>query len=559
MNQHGPSLFEGKLIYTSVSQLESFDDQVYGGCNRKWFIDKVLKIKTPAKPSQKLGTQCHSQIEHYEKTGEDVLGDIVRAGRRFLPIPGPDLMLEHPMASGEPPTSFLTAAGVPFVGYIDLLHRRGEWVNDDGETNPDPLAAEAVDWKTSSKIDNEIDPDTGIVTARGYAKTADELAATWQMKGYAEYTRRLWSDLKFVRVSHGIFQTKGKKAASKRSKLLAIETVANNWIPAEALVERMKGIAATPRIEDVPANYEACGAYGGCPHKSICPRDPKKVLAELLGAGVMTRLTKGDQPMSLLAKMKEKSNGATAINAAVQIEKEKLIAEEKAAAAPTPSILPPDAPAPKNTYEPIPTLLSGTVTFTSGSGRVAPPTSVVSAPTILVNAADPVGQIELTIKEVASKKYTYADGTTVKIKPTEIDGKFYAMLKPRTAIIEPKTEIIKPEPVKIISPTEIPTTDADGFTLYLDASEDGIALTRIENYVEGLLRTLEKEFNATDIRCAPGDGPLAFGRWKGALAAFAKSKPPAAGNYACSSGNEICMVVFEAIAGLARRVIRGGR
>ena len=71
-------------------------------------------------PQQQVGTEGHAQLEHFLSTGEDVLGTFARAGAHLLPTPGPDLLVEQPL-DGEPP---LTAGGIPFTGFIDLVDAR---------------------------------------------------------------------------------------------------------------------------------------------------------------------------------------------------------------------------------------------------------------------------------------------------------------------------------------------------------------------------------------------------------------------------------------------------
>src|SRR5262245_20336800 len=96
---HGPAVADGKIRYLSVSSITAFDEKSFGGCERRWWYRYIAKVKEPPTKVQKLGTQVHAQIEHYLRTGEDVLGDLARSGARFLPRPGKDLYLEHAFGS----------------------------------------------------------------------------------------------------------------------------------------------------------------------------------------------------------------------------------------------------------------------------------------------------------------------------------------------------------------------------------------------------------------------------------------------------------------------------
>lgn len=102
---------------------------------------------------------------------------------------------------------------------------------------------------------------------------------------------------------------------------------------------------------------------------------------------------------------------------------------------------------------------------------------------------------------------------------------------------------------------------AKGVTLYVDVYfEKTINLpTRLEDYYTPLVRDLEKQFNAADIRCAPSDSPLAFGKWKGALACMVRDNPPPVGSYVVRGvgQSEIAQVVVEALSPVCCEIVRG--
>ncbi|MEO9194315.1 MAG: hypothetical protein ABI445_11680, partial [Polyangia bacterium] len=95
-------------------------------------------------------------------------------------------------------------------------------------------------------------------------------------------------------------------------------------------------------------------------------------------------------------------------------------------------------------------------------------------------------------------------------------------------------------------------------SIFLDCVPDKVATLRLETYAQTKADELAAHFKTDDIRCAPGDSPLAFGKWKGALAAFVRAEPPAVDAYVVSSGSEFGMVAFEALFNLAC-VVRGVR
>lgn len=604
----GPVIVEGRIRYLSVSQLEAYDSEVYGGCARRWHFRYVQGVKEKKRVFQELGSKVHEQIEHYLRTGEDVLGELARAGKRFMPRPGSDLLLEysfgyldepdavalarkrvsrdelkrandegwvwdkegadtgHILRPGTPaelealkkPTgpviSPLMAGGLPVIGFVDLLHDRGEWVDDEGTVHAEPGCAEVVDHKTTKQIDDEVDPDTGVVVSKGYAKTAEQLANTWQMTGYAKLALDGWHP-QAVRVSHHYFQTQGKRAASKRSKLITADEIRARWRKADALVEQMKATALEPDVRKVEPNYEACEAYKGCPHRAACPRDPKRILAEAFGR-------KGGASMNkFLSKVKkpEATTPPPPTAPEVDAEMQKLIAEEAAARA---GITPPDAPEPKAIAKP--------------PGETVPKGACASGQTVEVDA-----------DTAAGRKYACACGETIKISPKKLDdGKWYALVKKheaKPAKAEPAAElVVEPVAEPAISYGTVEISDADltpsavrrlvseetlaslepGITLYLDCVEDGVATQRLEAYAEKICADLCDHYKVKDIRFVPKtdrDNPLGFGGWRGALAIVARDCPPAKGAYSVSSGSEIGMVVFEALAPLATRVVRGAR
>lgn len=543
----GPVVENGEIRYLSVSQLEKFDPTVYGGCERRWWYRYVKREKEPQKSFAKVGDQCHAQAEHYLKTGDDVLGDIIRAGRRFLPRPGSDLLVEvkfgvlaWPGPVPAPVVSELVAGGVPLTGKADLMHCRGEWVDDDGtvRSEADPATAETLDHKTTKQIDNVVD-DTGRITSQGYAKTAAELADTWQMLGYGELAWQRWPHIKFVRLGHAYYQTKGKRAASKRSIVLPIETVRTRWREGDALVERMKAVARTERAEDVPANYGACSAYGGCPHRQKCPRDIGRLLKDMFGSkadALVARVAEKEEEgsMSLLAKRKAAMASGTTPAAAPDIKSEiaALEAEERAIKA---GITPPDMPAPLKIAEPHPEgsayaapikieaacghvvgmneyskLTDGTVKHIGCS--VAP--AVVAAAkqldmhpqTVADGVAEagaggpcPVGgtQIECDMDLVASKKFACACGTVkLKLKPAKLgDGKYYSLVPKHDVPGAPKVETTATPPATSppappVAPTVVIKPDA---SIEVKSLPDGV-LSAAEvnkiaetNYAAGVL------------------------------------------------------------------------
>ena len=271
----GKAVVDGELRYLSVSQVQTFDVEQDGGCPRKWHFDKVQGVKAPSTKAQDVGTEVHAQIEHYLKTGEDVLGPVARSGRHFIPASGSDLLVEAKF--GPRTTLSLEAAGVPFVGFVDLLQARGEYIDELGETRAEGHnVVEALDWKTSSNVER-------------YAKAPSALMRTVQMPGYGELVRQNVEGVERVRLSHVTFQTKGARLAKKSTVLVPVDAIAARWRKVEETVREMIHVARETDVGKVPANAESCKSFGGCPYRApnLCPRSQKDILRDAFGAKAM--------------------------------------------------------------------------------------------------------------------------------------------------------------------------------------------------------------------------------------------------------------------------------
>ncbi|WP_404370422.1 RecB family exonuclease [Corallococcus coralloides] len=71
----------------------------------------------------------------------------------------------------------------------------------------------------------------------------------------------------------------------------------------------------------------------------------------------------------------------------------------------------------------------------------------------------------------------------------------------------------------------------------------------LASYVGRMVAKIEQECGVVDIRVAPNDSPLAYGKWKGVLAATIRAEPPEPGTYAALgvAGSELMQVAVEAL------------
>src|SRR3984957_15588972 len=264
MSEHKHSVIDGELQHVSVSQIKTFDDTTETGCNRRWFFDKVLHFpREPPTANQELGTAIHKQIEHYLRTGENVLGSQAREALRFLPDPMSEgLLIEHELEG----TGF-KIAGVPVKGAIDIVNDTGIWTDNEGV--PHSLQEDEIelqDHKTTSNI--------------AYAKTPAELLADVQMVGYGKAATIIKPSIKSIRISHNNIGTK-VKGARKITALMSVEEMIARFeghlVPT---VAKMKDAAKLKVVEDLSPNLKACHSYNKpCPYLRDCQKDP---LAQLL-------------------------------------------------------------------------------------------------------------------------------------------------------------------------------------------------------------------------------------------------------------------------------------
>ena len=137
----------GVIASLSVSQISKFNEAEYGGCPRRWWLTKLGGEVEPVTKAMTAGVAWHAQDEHYLKTGEDVLGIHAMAGKHLMPLPGSDLFVEWGLNNLPKPKgkhyfpaeqSLLFAAKVPLIGFIDLLHVRGTYMDGQGGLVRDP-------------------------------------------------------------------------------------------------------------------------------------------------------------------------------------------------------------------------------------------------------------------------------------------------------------------------------------------------------------------------------------------------------------------------------------
>ncbi len=314
------------ISFTSVSQLARFDHAQDGGCELRWYKKTIQKIKEPERAATNEGSKVHSQLEHYLGNNQDVLGKIALQGKHLLPPPGPheSLFLEWglndkprpPPKDGKqvnwfpPEESLVKLAGLPLVGFEDVIDARQSYVQEDGTTLVEPGVVEVLDHKTASD--------------KKWTKEASDFIKSPQMLGYGKFVTQKFPWVQKIRLSQIYYLTKppppGEKTAWKKSALFDLAIIASAWYSLENIGERMKSAAGQRSEREVEGNLRACNSFGGCPHKPTCHVYQAQTITEKLQSQFGTNQTKESKKMSaanaLLARVKG-LNPATPTNGAV--------------------------------------------------------------------------------------------------------------------------------------------------------------------------------------------------------------------------------------------------
>lgn len=400
----GHSVVDRMVIYSSVSQIVLFDP-AWSGCHARWAYQYLPQVdvpppysKRPAKTKRQVaGSQHARDLEHYLKTGEDVLSPTLQEAKRFLPSPrnpltgALDILTEHPLGPDvrravalrrdwltrspgcgiEPEgdavaaevrrCAGLTASGVPIDGAWDYGHFRGEYVDEDGALRPEvrpDKTFEVVDLKTTSRVNPQTvgsGKNRGVVLP-GYAKTRAEILDHPQNLGYGVAIAGGNPGMRYGRLGNVYAQTT-RRYAEKRTGILHVDEIRERWRRrGDAVMVEMEQVAAVDRIDQVEGSWASCDAFThvdpkdpeatlpGCGHRYYCPhfaRRPIRVFTQ-----GETYVTQGRSLFDALAPDAAPSPSPIPTGlptgppedreAALARERDTLLAQERAAVPPAP-------------------------------------------------------------------------------------------------------------------------------------------------------------------------------------------------------------------------------
>jgi hypothetical protein len=602
---YGPVIRDGRVLYTSVSALTTADtDQE--GCLRKWWFRYVAGMREAQTAAMEIGTQVHEEIDHYLTTGEDVLGRIAGASRRFLPEPGKDLRVEFEIggtveerAAGQ---AILTAGGIPVVGKIDLRHLRGRAISKAGAPLDDPPGtAEHIDWKTTRDW--------------RYMKSDEGLMQTIQMPGYAEFSFRELPTLEYARLSHVVMKTEGTPEARKATILVDRERVARRWMTVDALGRAIQDVAREPEWSKVPANPRACNAFRGCPYRNKpCTLSHQEGLTSIFGPrlaeslvkGVFVELSMEEQIAGLMAQTAPTPPAApvgfsemfarcvaTIRATTLQDGKPAGFPVLNGAAAEAYAALCKADPSQSTTSE---GPLKGK-TFSTPEELQALAGALVAQKFTpkLLEWSMPGSAAVASIAGLAEDKPKRARDPEAEELEALADARHEASLPPTPPAEEPKKRVGRPakpkapagvaesqfppspavelaraaaeqakalpplppvpEPI-VINPPSLPKATPEGFTLLVNAITESPA-TSLRAYIDDLHTSVRSILSdKADVRVST-DERVSFGKWKVALGDLARQRPPAPGTYVIHTADEVDECVVNALRPLATLYARG--
>ena len=583
------------LEKVSVSQIASFDSTQPAGCPRRWWFRYVAGKPEPETQAKSKGKDFHTSIEHYLKTGEDVLSPEVRAGKHLIRR-GESQHIELQLPDQALGLS-LDFAGVYLSGRIDLLDCGTVHLDGEGaEVSEDTI--EVLDWKTTSSI-------------AAYAKSGAALLTDPQMVGYGLAVLNADKHADRVRLSHVYFQTRGQKLAAKRTIVATRDHLEGEHRRLTAVVSDMQRVSEISDASEVPKNLLACSAYGGCPHASYCPKTEAERLKNIWRTPMslrratpapQTQVTPVQQPAPAAPSEQavhtapvqpaathrpvraEIEAKLRAVEAKLREEIERSDDEEGCADC-----------GEELTIRNVSRLLDGTIKHIGCKGvaaQVAPPDQPVIA---LAQSFEPVPPESIQTLPPQARELAAQN-----VEPRRVVAKSEAQAsaaeapkrgrgRPRKTAAEPESQpgssaAVEPEQRVAVQEVEHTRTDIrpapesreladseprlpanpvpENTILIVDALVETCELVYdLGPEVDALAEQLARQHNAADLRCAPSDSPLSFGKWKGALTAVLRAEftPRTSLCGLRCLGDEVREVAAQAIASKFTTVVWGRR
>lgn len=268
-------------VHNSASQVENFLT-----CNRKWFLDSVMRLKQPPKPSAVLGTALHEVAEDWlargveppgdrvvewvttDKNGREAAhrkfpGQLFMNGRHLLPAPGSGLIVE-----GK--ATWRTPAGHLWRGALDGLEKHRFSFVLDHKTTISPIWALSP-AELATNVQGSLYTWLAFDRAAQFAQQLKEVELKWHYYLTDENPnppKRGYSTLE-QRAKWAAWVKDGRRLAWAVNHTHTFESVRPQIDRIDAIATRMKDVRLNVlRPSDVEPNLSGCSAYGGCPHRN---------------------------------------------------------------------------------------------------------------------------------------------------------------------------------------------------------------------------------------------------------------------------------------------------
>ena len=250
-------------VVLSASQISTWDR-----CKRRWAFEYIWKIRTPPHPSAILGTKVHAHLEAWLRDGTAPLPrsqDPVDAKAATIAKRMITTLIKHGIQPGQGAVErrfwIRSARGIYYTGFIDW----SGWVLDELGN-----LATVTDHKTSGNIE-------------AYGKTEADLHTDIQALLYA-IVGMVGFGVDTIRLFWNYGETKGRHPTKAVKTMVRLPVVYDRFdiIDEEAVTLVQHRMAGTdPRT--FPGNPDACGDFGGCPHKGVrCVLTPEEQLGGLM-------------------------------------------------------------------------------------------------------------------------------------------------------------------------------------------------------------------------------------------------------------------------------------
>lgn len=291
-----PKPLNGKGERYSASTVKAIDTEGEG-CERRHWFEQVVGIDPPFRAALGTGTKVHGHIERALKKGEqldpgpnaEMEERLAARGLPHLPPHGtPGMHVEREFKMGTWPN------GPEFTGTMDLMVEPEGWEEAEATGNDGAAFefAELLDHKTTGSYEKYA--AKGWALSERTSKNKDDKHRKFlddDIQNIA-YSRRilLWYPVEYVKSTWVYYPKDGGKVVPVRARMERDETLGKWRERIVPLVEKMHHQhKQRPALAQVEANEEACGNYGGCPHKAYC--------VDYKGTGARTTMGKLSQKL----------------------------------------------------------------------------------------------------------------------------------------------------------------------------------------------------------------------------------------------------------------------